>query len=131
MFLRSNTDSYAKGVLSEANYEYGNKRSLISMKMCGLSWFIELVCSSCSVLIIAFALFGPIATNRARLTYIHYLDCICMSVIIPLAHLLNNEETKGVIATENWYQGLRHILGIHDSGNSNQVANQNSERNPR
>ena len=124
MFLRSNADSYAKGALSEANYEYGKKRSLISMKMCGLSWFIELVCTSSFVLIIAFAIFGPISSNRARLTYIHYLDCICMSVIIPLVHLLNNEETKGVIATENWYQGLRHILGIHNSGNANQVANQ-------
>ena len=129
MFLRSNADSYAKGVLSEANYEYGKKRSIISMKMCGLSWCIELVSSSCFVLVLTFAIFGPISFNRARLTYIHYFDCVCMSVIIPLVHLLNNEDTKGVIATENWYQGLRHMLGVHNSGNANQVANQNSERN--
>ena len=26
---------------------------------------------------------------------------------------MNDEETKGIIAEENWYQGFRHMLGIH------------------
>ena len=131
MFLRSSTDSYEKGVLSETKYEYGKKRSLISMKMCGISWLIELVFSSCWVLVIALPALVSIAMNYARLTYIHYPDRICMSVIIPLAHLFNNEETKRVIATEGWYQGLRYMLGIHNSRNANQVPNQNNERNSR
>ena len=131
MFLRSSTESYEKGVLSDENYEYGKKRSLISMKMCGISWLIELVFSSCWVLVIALPALVSIAINYARLTYIHYPDCICMSVIIPLAHLLNNEETKGVIAKAGWYQGLRYMLGIHNSRNANQVLNQNNERNSR
>ena len=130
-FLRSSTDSYEKGVLSETKYEYGKKRSLISMKMCGISWLIELVFSSCWVLVIALPALVSIAINYARLTYIHYPDCICMSVIIPLAHLFNNEETKRVIATEGWYQGLRYMLGTHNSRNANQVPNQNNERNAR
>ena len=122
MFLRSNTDSYAKGVLSEANYEYGKKRSLVSMKMCSISWLIELVCSL-NVLVIAITVFGPLTSNSSWHTYVNYPDCICMFVIIPLVHLLNNEDTKGVIATDGWYQGLRHMLGIHNLNLLNQRAN--------
>ena len=36
-----------------------------------------------------------------------------MFVVIPFIHLLNDEDTKGIIANENWYQGLRHMLGIY------------------
>ena len=34
-------------------------------------------------------------------------------VIIPIVFLMNDEETKGIIAEENWYQGIRHMLGIY------------------
>ena len=34
-----------------------------------------------------------------------------MNVMIPLAYLMNDEEIKGIIAEENWYQGLRYMLG--------------------
>ena len=122
MFLRSSNESYAKGVLSDANYEYGKKRSLVSMKICSISWFIELVCLIL-MLISVLSTFGQLGSNDSRHTYVNYPDCICMFVIIPLVHLLNNEETKGVIATESWYQGLRHMLGIHNLNLLNQRAN--------
>ena len=99
------------------------------MKICSISWLIELVCLI-FVLISVLATFGQVDSNDAGHTpIVSYPDCICMFTIIPLVHLLNNEETKGVIANEGWYQGLRHMLGVHNSGNANQVANQNSERN--
>ena len=98
------------------------------MKICSISWLIELVCLI-FVLISVLATFGQVDSNDAGHTYVSYPDCICMFTIIPLVHLLNNEETKGVIANEGWYQGLRHMLGVHNSGNANQVANQNNERN--
>jgi hypothetical protein len=45
----------------------------------------------------------------------HYPDVIMMFVLIPFAHLMNDEDTKTVITQENWYQGLRHMLGIHNT----------------
>ena len=43
---------------------------------------------------------------------------------IPLIHLMNDEDTKGVIVERNWYQGLRHMAGFQ-----NQVAPQNAPGN--
>ena len=45
----------------------------------------------------------------------HYPDVIMMFVLIPFAHLMNDEDTKTVMTEENWYQGLRHMLGIHSA----------------
>ncbi len=45
--------------------------------------------------------------------YVLYGPFIIMFVITPLVYLMNDEETKGVIAEQNWYQGLKHMLGLH------------------
>ena len=42
---------------------------------------------------------------------IHFPDAIFMSVIIPSIHLLNQEETKGIIFENGWYQGFKHVFG--------------------
>ena len=44
---------------------------------------------------------------------LHYPDIILMFVLIPFLHLMNDEETKAIIAEQNWYHGLRHMLGIY------------------
>ena len=44
---------------------------------------------------------------------LHYPDVILMFVVIPFVHLMNDEDTKTIIAEENWYQGLRHMLGVY------------------
>ena len=43
---------------------------------------------------------------------VYYPDAMLMFVVIPFVHLTNDEETKTIIAEENWYQGLRYMLGI-------------------
>ena len=35
-----------------------------------------------------------------------------MFVISPLVYLMNDEETKDIIANQNWYQGLKYMLGL-------------------
>ena len=40
-------------------------------------------------------------------------DAIIMFVVIPVVHLMNDEETKQVIYERNWYQGFRHMLGMY------------------
>ena len=37
-----------------------------------------------------------------------------MNVIIPIVYLMNDEETKGIIAEEGWYQGIRYMLGTYN-----------------
>jgi len=43
----------------------------------------------------------------------HFIDAIVMFVVIPFLHLMNDEDTKAVICEKNWYQGIRHMLGIY------------------
>ena len=105
IFARDNDESYARGVLSGANYERGKKRSLVSLKMCLISWSIEFVGTALAA---AYPLIHSMGLNST-----HYIDCIIMNIIIPFVYLMNDEETKGIIAEENWYQGLRHMLGVH------------------
>ena len=40
-------------------------------------------------------------------------DAIIMFVVIPVVHLMNDEETKQIIYERNWYQGFRHMLGLY------------------
>ena len=91
--------------MSDQSYERGKKRSLVSLKMCVISWLIEL----------AGGLFAVSFVTLHNLGFhnLHYPDCIVTFVTIPLVHLMNDEETKTVISEEGWYQGLRHMLGIY------------------
>jgi hypothetical protein len=45
---------------------------------------------------------------------LHFPDAIIMFLVIPFLHLMNDEDTKGIIFEESWYQGLRHMLGIYN-----------------
>ena len=44
---------------------------------------------------------------------IHFIDAIVMFLVIPFLHLMNDEDTKTIICEENWYQGIRYMLGIY------------------
>ena len=43
---------------------------------------------------------------------------------IPFFHLMNDDNTKGVIVERNWYRGFRHMVGLQ-----NQIAPQNELEN--
>ena len=75
-----------------------------------ISWMIELSSTLCFVSFTFLHSFG--------LDSIHYIDCIIMTVMIPMAYLMNDEETKGIIVEENWYQGLRYMLGKYKPSNA-------------
>jgi len=44
---------------------------------------------------------------------LHFIDAIVMFLVIPFLHLTNDDDTKAIICEENWYQGIRHMLGIY------------------
>ena len=102
---RSNKDSFVRGIVSENNYMKDKKRSIISLEICCMSWLYEF-------LAILSALLTPML-HEYGVPNLHLFDAVIMSIVIPLTHLLNDEDTKQVILEENWYQGIRHLLGIH------------------
>ena len=63
---------------------------------------------------------------------IHFPDAIVMSVIIPSIHLLNQEETKGIIFESGWYQGFKHVFGrytVAENQNSPAYGSRNNTNN--
>ena len=76
------------GAISEDNFVRGERRSLISLQMCFMSWLYEL-------LAVVFALMSSFLGKQIqefKITNIHFPDVIIM--FIPFIHLLNDEEMK-------------------------------------
>ena len=103
LFFRSHTESLA--VLSEDAVAREKRRSLISLQSIFMGWLYELV-----AVILTF--FTPLL-QYIGVPNVHFIDAISMFVIIPLAHLMNDNETKKIIFDENFYQGLRYTLGLY------------------
>ena len=73
--------------------------------MCCMGWMYEFV-----------AILSGILTpflHKLGIHNMYYPDAIVMFVVIPFVHLMNDEDTKIIILQRNWYQGLRHMLGMH------------------
>ena len=78
---------------------------MVSLQMCFMGWLFELIA-------IVFACLAPLL-HHFEIPNLHMIDCTMMFVLIPFFHLLNDEKTNGIISDENWYQGMRHLLGIY------------------
>ena len=106
VIFRSNMNSYEIGVLSDASYEYSEKRSIISLKMCILGWIYELTSN-------VFVMIAPILKFRYHLPHTYFVDPISMFVVIPFLYLFNDDDTKEIIYNESWYQGIKYVLGVY------------------
>ena len=104
-FIRSNDASFARGVLAKQSYIRRKDTRMVSLQMCFMGWLFELVA-------IVFACLVPLL-HHFEIPNLHMIDCTMMFVLIPFFHLLNDEKTNGIISDENWYQGMRHLLGIY------------------
>ena len=69
-----------------------------------MSWLYEMTG-------IIFSALTPIL-HAYGLSYLYYPDVILMFVFIPLTHIMNDEDTKSVIAEEGWIKGVGHMIGI-------------------
>ena len=97
------------GAISETNFVRGERRSLISLQMCFMSWLYEL-------LAVVFALMSSFLGKQIqefKINNIHFPDVIIMFIVIPFIHLLNDEEIKGIIFEQGWIQGIKYVLGIY------------------
>jgi hypothetical protein len=70
-----------------------------------MGWLFEL-------LSIGSALITPFL-HKHRIPNVHFIGAIIMFLVIPFVHLLNDDDTKVIVFEENWYQGIRQMLGIY------------------
>ena len=78
--------------------------------MCIISWLIEIFGTLCHVMFI-------LLINHIGIAGIHYIEAITMFIVIPFVHLMNDEDTKAIIADEGWYAGLKFMLGLQRTRN--------------
>ena len=97
------------GAISETNFVRGERRSLISLQMCFMSWLYELLAI---VTAIMSSVLGA-HIQEFKIPNIHFPDVIIMFIVIPFIHLLNDEEIKGIIFEQGWIQGIKYVLGIY------------------
>ena len=71
-----------------------------------ITWVIEVFSSLVFVAI-------P-SLNDSGYRSFHHIDCIVTLIIIPAVYIINDEETRWLIAEEGWYQGFRYILGMRN-----------------
>ena len=105
-FCRSNEDSFLRGVVSEELYDDANKRRIVSLMICFISWLYEMIG-------VVFTVLTP-TLNDLGLCYLYFPDAISIFLIIPFNHIMNDEDTKAVIADQGWIQGIRHMLNIRN-----------------
>ena len=126
LFARENANSFMVGAISETNFVRGERRSLISLQMCFMSWLYEL-------LAVVFALMSSFLGKQIqefKIPNIHFPDVIIMFIVIPFIHLLNDEEIKNIIFEQGWIEGVKYVLGIYtepslgrDSRNPRSIQN--------
>ena len=73
--------------------------------MCCMAWMYELLATLSAILTPSLFKIG--------ISNLHYVDAIVMFVLIPFVYLMNDEDTKRIILEEDWYEGIRHVLGIY------------------
>ena len=103
-FSRCNKTSFERGVVNQESFEYGNKRRLVSLKICFVSWLYEF-------LGVAFTYLTPVLLAFGAFN-IYFIDAILMFVVLPAMYLINDEGTKTVITQHGWIQGVRQMLGM-------------------
>ena len=101
---RTNDESYKLGVLSEGQHKEGKRRRLTNIQICFMAWIYESTGNYVTI-------FTPLL-HKLGMHGLHFPDAIMMFVLFPFLHLMNDEDTKTVITEENYYQGIRHMLGL-------------------
>ena len=101
--FRHNMENLLRGTLSSTAYARGQKRSLVSLKICCVGWFVETLGNITFVIV-------PLQ-RYLNFHYLHIIDVILMFLITPIIYLANDEETKKLIADRDWKTGVQHMLG--------------------
>ena len=106
-------DSLLKGVYNQESFKEYEKRRMTSIGVCVIGWLLE-------VFTVIVTGLGMLLKKFGVLYFYPFGDFFVVSsrfIIIPFIHLLNDEDTKTVITTENWIMGIRHALGYYKQPN--------------
>ena len=80
--------------------------------MCFMGWLYELLAIVAGLLS---ALIGYQMQQEFSIPNIHFPDVILVFVLIPFIHLLNDEDTKGIIFDEGWIQSIKFVVGLYNN----------------
>ena len=116
VLFRHDDEKYSLDVINMASYNNRTKRRMISLKICFVGWMFE-------TLHIVLAIMAP-QLYELGMSGSQYLKLLIMFLVIPFCHLINDETTKGIIAENGWYRGMKHMVGSR-----NQIVPQNAARN--
>ena len=103
IYFRHNKENLLRGTLSSTAYARGQKRSLVSLKICCIGWFVETLGNITFIIV-------PLQ-RYLNFHYLHIIDMVLMFLITPVIYLANDEETKKLIADRNWKTGVQYMLG--------------------
>ena len=94
-----------KGILPKKNHHYREKRIMLSFKIC----FIGMLCELAGgVITMAYPLLKMLGIPN-----LYIADPIMVFVVVPMVHLVNDDETKEIIVEGNYYKSLRHMIGYN------------------
>ena len=99
--------------MSEERRTLRKRRHLVNLQITFVSWCLELAMG----LLILLRMFIFWATGMEMVYvqhYLRYLDCVLNFIAIPSIYVINNEVTKRIIVLENWFQGIRNVLGRYN-----------------
>ena len=59
--------------------------------------------------------------NLGAYPYFEFFNAITRAIVIPIVHVLNDEDTKTVMTEESWHKGIRQAFGMlrNQGDNSN------------
>ena len=82
---------------------------MTSLSVCFIGWIFDLF-------IIILTFISMIAKKLGGLYFYPFGEFVIVGsrfIVVPFIHLLNDEDTKTIIITENWIQGIKHSLGYY------------------
>jgi hypothetical protein len=110
----SNSDNYKSflnGVATQQRYENDETRRLTSLNACVTGWLTEVLLV---ILLGITLLLKHYGFRNIFYPFFGFVNITTRVIILPLIQIMNSdEETKNIIREENWYQGMKHTIGIY------------------
>ena len=102
--FRSDDEKYSLRIINKEKHDYRSTRRVISLKICFIGWFLEVV----GLISIA------MAPNfyELGLSNPHYPNVIIMFIVIPFLHLMNDQDIKSAIYDHGWYYGIKQMFTL-------------------
>ena len=102
-------ESFSKGVYNNKSYNEYEERRMTSLRVCFIGWLFDLFIITVSGISMIVKKLG----GQYFYPFGEFFVVGSRFIGVPFIHLLNDEDTKNVIITEGWTQGIMHSLGYY------------------